>query len=507
MRYRFPTLVMVGLLAAPFGTGVQAHNVTAQAGLDFFETDPATTYDDLTLPPGFLLPYCDAGFVGRVYLRGERIPCFGGNCDLGPTDTIVRRNAAAAPPSAVIPIEILALELRSVAPIVVTCTGGPQTWNLIVSIPEGDPNQTPGTMTITHSSPHGGTFDSVLPVTPQITFSRVSDGTTVGPITGPTIIFTLSAPSPWCNAGGALDDPPGDYLVETNLMIPSNFYAGVSCLTEDPVSGLIKQKVLTEEEALQAKHGVLPAEKKNHYKCFEIAGPAPVCNPVSLDNEFGFQGSVDILQPRYVCPPALKNGGGDLMAPHLKCYDIAGHAPGSIVDLKTQFGVERNLRVGQATMLCAVALKTVVPDPLTGVPPPDPHYTCYSIAGPPPGAVVDLETQFGLEPGVTVQQARFKCVPTIKNGGGTVKHPDLKCYDIVGSDPPHVVNLRTQFGDELNVPVGQAKLLCIPAKELRPIIPIPALGALGLIALALLLLAASAVLFYRRRRRAPAGAA
>jgi len=504
MRYRFPALVMVGLLAAPFGAGVQADIVTARAGLDFFETDPATTYDDLALPPGFLVPFCDAGFTGRVFLRGERIPCFGGNCDLGPTDTIVRRNANAAPPSAVIPIEIVALELRSVAPITVSCTGGAQTWNIIVSIPEGDPNQTPGTMTVNHTSPDGGTFDSVLPVTPQITFKRVSDSTTVGPMTAPTITFTLPAPSPWCHTGGALDDPPGDYLVETNLTTPSNFYPG--CLEEGPAGGVIKRKVLTEEEALQAKHGVLPAEKKNHYKCFEIAGPAPVCDPVSLANEFGFQGSVEILQPRYVCPPALKNGGGDLMAPHLKCYDIVGNAPGSIVDLRTQFGVESNLRVGQARMLCAVALKTVVPDPLTGVPPPSPHYTCYSIAGPPPGAVVDLETQFGLEPGVTVGQARFKCVPTIKNGGGTRKDPDLKCYDILGSDPPHVVNLRTQFGDELNLPVGQAKLMCIPAKELRAITPVPALGARGLIALALLLLAASAVLIYRRRRRAPAGA-
>jgi hypothetical protein len=116
-----------------------------------------------------------------------------------------------------------------------------------------------------------------------------------------------------------------------------------------------------------------------------------------------------------------------------------------------------------------------VPEPPPpGPPPASPHCTCYEIAGtaPVPPISVDLLTQFGNEPAVPVGPPRFLCLPTVKTVGpdsfGSLQEPHLKCYDIPGSDPPHVVTLTTQFGIEPNLPVGPADLLCIPAKKKPP---------------------------------------
>ncbi|HYS04861.1 MAG TPA: IPTL-CTERM sorting domain-containing protein [Candidatus Dormibacteraeota bacterium] len=515
MRRKAPILIVTATLTV-LGLGrAKADLVAVSPGYDLFETDSGSTYDDLNLPAGTFAPFCAAGFVGRIFLKGVPFDCFQGHCRLEPTDTIVQRLAAATPPLATIPIKIVRLELRSVSPLVVQCAGGDQQWEMSASVPEGDVNQTNGSMTINHLSNTCGTFTSSLPVKPTLTFRRVSDGSTVGPLLSPTT-FTFTVPKagtsipPWCHTGGVLDDPVGDVLIQVPGL-SSNFFPGVNCSPPPGGGGGPIVKVLTEEEAQQAQHGVLPAEMKPHYKCFNIVGTDPP-DVVNLQTQFGFTPNVPVGQATLLCPPATKRvcpsckDEGDLNAPHLKCYDIAGPAPNPPVhvDLTSEFGLEKNVLVGAPQKLCVPALKEVVfPTPIPappGPPPPAPHYTCYTIAGAAPPAVVDLQTQFGIEPSVAVGPPQLLCAPTLKNGQGDLNDPHLKCYQIAGDDPPHIVNLTTQFGLESNVAVGQARLICVPVKKVHTP-AVPTLSQWGLMALALLLVTSAATVFFRSVRQ------
>jgi hypothetical protein len=98
---------------------------------------------------------------------------------LAMTDTIVMRQAPAVLPtigsSDTIPIEIVSLSLKSVAPLMVTYGGGaapPQFFDVFVEL--APIPQTPGTMTLTRENQNGGTFDSVLPVLSSITFENTN---------------------------------------------------------------------------------------------------------------------------------------------------------------------------------------------------------------------------------------------------------------------------------------------------------------------------------------------
>jgi hypothetical protein len=168
---------------------------------------------------------------------------------------------------------------------------------------------------------------------------------------------------------------------------------------------------------------------------------------------------------------ALGQGGASPAAaqpaePAYKCYDIVGTDPPDIVNLVTQFGAEDNVAVGQATKLCLPAGMNGQPIPGPEVP----HLKCYNIAGEDPPRAMKLTTRFGVERYVPVGQAKLLCVPATKtippDPPGSEPSPTLphyECFDIVGSDPPDTVRLETQFGVESTVAVGQAAKLCAPA--------------------------------------------
>jgi hypothetical protein len=204
------------------------------------------------------------------------------------------------------------------------------------------------------------------------------------------------------------------------------------------------------------------------YKCYPIDGPA-VNIPVGLETQFGAEPDVVVGKPSFLCLPASKSGPPLPEVPHLKCYSIVGQAAAKHVNLTTQFGYESNVVVAHALELCVPANKAFPPE----VPPqPSPtaaHYECYDIHGAPPGvAPLELLTQFGLEPGVVVEEPTRLCVPALKNGQGDLSATHLKCYNIMGPplDPPKQVNLTTQFGVEPNVVVsGPPARLCVPATK------------------------------------------
>ncbi|MDO8613598.1 MAG: hypothetical protein Q7R32_12375 [Dehalococcoidia bacterium] len=541
------------LLLARGGDTARAAPDTVLAGYDLLHTDSGMSSFDFSGAPvpgaAFDAATGDTGcnnFAGSVFQKGAAFNTFSPNGNVPPeysglsptahggADTMIRRlqNAGPSFPDT-IDIEIVRLELRSVAPFSVTgCTGGNQQWEMKAQVFERGPAMVPpetgaqclnnvnddgdtrindgcpddqalGSMTIRHQGADGGTFDSTLPVRPLITFTRVGGPPAqIGPCylldppggpapapgcppEGPPGIDLQALNAPWCHTAGALAFPPGEVPIEV-AGLTSNFFPGVTC--EPDGSGNGGTKLLTEEEAAQARHGVLPAEPippRQDYRCYDIVGDDPP-DIVNLETQFGLEKNVAVGQAVFLCPPVVKNGEGDLpdvqdIFPHLKCYQIAGDNPPDVVKLTTQFGIEPRVPVGMAKLLCAPALKQVL-SPVPEPPPPGPvpaapHYKCYDIPGHDPDITVHLETQFGSELGVPVGQATLLCAPALKAvlspvpepPQGDLTAPHLKCYNIPGDDPPHIVRLETQFGIEPSVPVGQAKLLCVVAlKELLP---------------------------------------
>ena len=127
------------------------------------------------------------------------------------------------------------------------------------------------------------------------------------------------------------------------------------------------------------------------------------------------------------------------------------------------------------------------------------HLKCYQISDKPSivvskTPVLQLDNQFGREVVYRLQPVLL-CVPTLKsccNATGCSPAncnpnpvpspglPHLKCYKIKAKTCPTAdcaslqtkfpnkqihVNLRTQFGQEVNVPVGNPKLICVPADK------------------------------------------
>ena len=247
---------VVLLLVTRLTGGTTSGTAIVPAGHDLLETDPSQTYQDLNLPPDFFGPGCEP-FAGRVFLRGDPIGTFMGFGGLGPTDTIVRRLADAPAPEATIPIEIVALNLVSVEPIIVTCGGLGQQWELRAQIFEGpNPPQIPGSMTIRHEFPDGGTFDALLPVMPLLTFTRVDGPGVIGPFPPPGGPINFQSTNvPWCHTANPLDIPPGNLVIE-RPPLTSNFFPGITC----PEVGGQRIKEYFGEQALLAAHGVRPAE-------------------------------------------------------------------------------------------------------------------------------------------------------------------------------------------------------------------------------------------------------
>jgi hypothetical protein len=112
---------------------------------------------------------------------------------------------------------------------------------------------------------------------------------------------------------------------------------------------------------------------------------------------------------------ASSSADNQLVLPHFECYEIKGHNPPHVVNLENQFGIEEEIEPGRARQMCVPTKKTVVEGP---APPatdaPLDHLKCYFIRGDKPDAEVDLRNQFGEEKEVLVGKPQALCVPTSK---------------------------------------------------------------------------------------------
>lgn len=128
------------------------------------------------IPADFFGPGSDP-FIGTVVYQG--VPIEPGIT--GDADTVVERAGDPVLPidplgaMGTIPIQIVALELRSVSPITVTFNGGmdPEQWDVDITL--SDVPSPPGQLTATKTDPNGGSFDATLPVQPRFIFTKVGD--------------------------------------------------------------------------------------------------------------------------------------------------------------------------------------------------------------------------------------------------------------------------------------------------------------------------------------------
>lgn len=264
--------VVIGLLAAVLvfvagGSDVARADSVVQAGHDLLETDSSDTHIDFSvdpLPADFFGPGSDP-FAGTVSLEGDPFDSFGGYDGLSPTDTIVERKEDAGTESfpETIDIEIVALELKSVAPITVTYDGEPpEEWDVTVSVPEGDENQETGSMTIRHEDDDGGTFDiDALPVRPLLTFTEVGGPGVQGPAYWPeagssNLVFTVSGED-WCHTANPLAVPSGQVVIE-KPDLTSNFFPGIDC-GPPRTKGLVVLELDDESSRLSVKAAENPA--------------------------------------------------------------------------------------------------------------------------------------------------------------------------------------------------------------------------------------------------------
>jgi len=107
-------------------------------------------------------------------------------------------------------------------------------------------------------------------------------------------------------------------------------------------------------------------------------------------------------------------------------------------------------------------------------PVPPEHFQCYEVDKPKSERLgakpkVDLEDQFGLAKGVTVEdRPDFLCAPVDKNGEGVVNRLDyLACYKIKGVNANQAVPIKNQFGEQI-LKLKDGKLLCVPSTKSEP---------------------------------------
>jgi hypothetical protein len=217
-------------------------------GFDLFETPAGSSSVDLT-----------GMGLGVIPLEGYRPPVSAlfsppwNNPAVNDTDTIVQRLAGISPlpvgGSGTIPIELVALSLQSVAPVNI----GGNFYDLTVLggslLTPSDPSPV-GNMIVNHTISNGGTFNATLPVHATLTFTQV--GNPLNTFSQP-FADIFSSTSVWSHT------PRPDDMHAPPFAAAGNFYPGVNPGTgpSDPSTG---QKVLTTEESLLAKHGVLPAQ-------------------------------------------------------------------------------------------------------------------------------------------------------------------------------------------------------------------------------------------------------
>jgi len=491
-----------------------AHADDVLPGIDMFVTSGCGSHVDFAptpLPANFFDPGSDA-FSGDVPVTGEPLATAPPGI-VFPVDTIIERQAQAVlplvcGPAATIPIEIVALDLRSCAPITVTYNGGmnPELWDVEVSLSSIFPQQ-PGSMTIAHNCAEGGDFSATLPVTPKYVFTRLSDSATrTLDLPTPTFFNTPSGYWTHVDSGFGVSTTPGGFLVDhdgdgiptvgplpgTTNFFPGLRHAACTCGPPDPAAAGEYCRP-TIEDALDGSHIVFPPAPSgpdadgdgvpnrcdscpaianpeqsdadddtigdacesstsgaflDHFKCYRANHPG-VSRTITVDDEF-ISTTASVRKPNRFCNPVDKNGEGiNDPTGHLMCHKIrdADRFVPRDVQVTNQFG-EQTVRVISAEAICNPAEKNGVALSSVAGAFLD-HFKCYKARS--RGftrRTVTLADQFTTVD-TSVLKLQTYCNPVDKDGSG-IKQPDkhLVCYKIKDESRfiGQSVTVEDQFG-------------------------------------------------------------
>jgi len=454
---------VIAMLVAP--TTASAGSAVP-AGYDLFETDPPSTVFNFqgpgVIPAGFFAPGSEP-FTGNVNFGGVPIGTFNG-LDTGDADTIVQRPQPASNPPQTVPIEIVALNLVSMQPIVVQVSGQAQEWSVQVGLSPTKPSQ--GQAQIIPVGEQGGLMNSQLQVFPQFTFTRLSDGAvkTLNAANVPPQAVTLQAQQvPW--ARGC--QPPALAVAGLNdLFCPGLVVNGVT------------QKRLTVEQSLLAQHGIYPAQPAGapgHFKCYKLKRKRFQAQNVALTDQFGAR-QANVPKRLELCNPVRKNQETfPNKNAHLQCYKAKGPSVGRVVAVQNQFGTQQ-LQVTTPRSLCVPSEKRKVQrsgrkGKFKPIETAIDHAQCYDVVPQTPlqrvGKLdkVKLKDQFGTEKKVKVRDPQYLCTPTQKNEE-RIQHPvkHLVCYQIKDDKVKKTVQVLNQF-ERKTVKTVKPVSLCVPSNK------------------------------------------
>ena len=163
-------------------TVANSDRTTVPAGFDYLRTAEEGAefrFNVNPIPAGFFHPNSKP-FAASVRFTGRALPpAFFGGRRIRHADTVVHRRSAArvslsGRQSETVPLELVALALESIEPILVRVGDRTEEWDVQVRLSGRQPST--GQMTITKTSDTGGLFDSELTVIPAFTFIRRCDG-------------------------------------------------------------------------------------------------------------------------------------------------------------------------------------------------------------------------------------------------------------------------------------------------------------------------------------------
>ena len=441
-------------------------------GFDLFETDPGPTHfnfqsPDTQIPAGFFGPGSDP-FQGVVQFGGDPLNTFMGH-NVGDADTVVKRpNSANPAPDATVPIELVQLSLVSVAPITVTYNHGqsPERWQITAA--RSPTQRSLGQITIHQPLPSsaGGTFDSQLQVIPKLTFTRISDGMTKT-LDGAVLPQQAQQKLIFGQTGG---------VWRAGCILPALAVSGLNdgfCPGLTPTG----RKQLTAESAQLAQHGVYPAQPAlEHFKCYSVEPQPFDARQARLTDQFGTR-TANVTKRAELCNPAQKNSEPFRnKAAHLQCYATSGPDENANVIVKNQLG-SQSLTVHRPRRLCLPTQKRLLSQSFQQITVPIDHLQCYgvqargSLLTPNPIPKVDLRDEFGTERNVRIGQPYQLCAPVQKRFQGNttpIRNPvaHLVCYAISRPTEQRRVEIRNQFEKQrlrTRAPVG----LCVPSSKYR----------------------------------------
>jgi hypothetical protein len=132
--------------------------------------------------------------------------------------------------SGAIPIEIVALNLVSVQPIVVTGSGGPTLWDVAITL-RPMTIQPMGSMNVVHNDPAGGSFSASLPDEARFTFTEVGNPSNIKMI-DPLETLLFPTGTPWSHTPDSMDAHDLSFGA-------GDFFAGVDPILNVPVPVMV----------------------------------------------------------------------------------------------------------------------------------------------------------------------------------------------------------------------------------------------------------------------------